>query len=242
MIYTFKDNMFHGGVDRLEIFELHVDWAVPAHSTFVLADTLAVTPYTYTVCGFFRPSCIPQPDTSRRVDALSEWPMWPLAYRTVGEHETMVANFTINVGNQRAGIRWFELRRGAGGWAIYQEGTHAPGAQHRWMASIGVDGLGNIALGYSTVLKSNNPSTAVYPSLAYATRLATDPLNTLQDEAVLVAGSGSQTGSSRWGDYSAMTVDPSDDCTFWYTGEYYAATSSKSWRTRIGTFKVPGCP
>jgi hypothetical protein len=110
------------------------------------------------------------------------------------------------------------------------------------MASIGMDGSGNIALGYSIVWRSGDPSTAIYPSLAYATRLATDPLNTLQDEALLVAGGGSQTASNRWGDYSAMSVDPVDDCTFWYTGEYYAITSPRGWSTRIGNFKMPGCP
>lgn len=110
------------------------------------------------------------------------------------------------------------------------------------MASIGIDGLGNVALGYSLVWKSTDSSPAVYPSLSYATHLSTDPPNTLQDEALLVAGGGSQTGSNRWGDYSAMSVDPTDACTFWFTGEYYARTSSTSWRTRIGNFKLAGCP
>jgi hypothetical protein len=241
LFYTFKSATFHGGPDRLEIFQLHVDWSAPPGSTFALVDALSVTPYTYTVCGAFRLSCIPQPDTVRRLDPVSEWPMWPLAYRNFGDHETLVGNFTIDVGGQRAGIRWYELRKTGGGWAIYQEGTHAPAQQHRWMASIGMDGSGNIALGYSIVWRSGDPSTAVYPSLAYATRLATDPLNTLQDEARLVTGGGSQTASNRWGDYSAMSVDPVDDCTFWYTGEYYATTSPRGWKTRIGNFKMPGC-
>ena len=241
LFYTFKDNSFHGGTDRLEIFELHVDWTTPSNSTFTLTDTLNVTPYTYTVCGFFHLNCIPQPLALQRVDAVSEWPMWPLTYRNFGDHETLVSNFTVDVGNDRAGIRWYELRRSGGGWATYQEGTHAPGGQHRWMGSIGMDGFGNIALGYSIVWRSGNPSTAVYPSLAYATRLSTDSLNTLQAEVTLVTGTKPQRGSNRWGDYSAMSVDPVDDCTFWYTGEYYTSRGTQ-WRTRIGNFKMPGCP
>ena len=105
-----------------------------------------------------------------------------------------------------------------------------------------MDSLGNIALGYSMVWRSGNPNTAVHPSLAYATRLATDSLNTLQEETLLVAGDGPQTGSNRWGDYSAMSVDPVDGCTFWYTGEYYTVRSRTNWGTRIGAFRMPGCP
>jgi len=103
-----------------------------------------------------------------------------------------------------------------------------------------MDGFGSIALGYSIVWRSGTFGTAVFPSLAYATRLATDPLNSLQEETLLVAGSAPQAGSNRWGDYSAMSVDPVDDCTFWYTGEYYTSRGTQ-WRTRIGSFKVPGC-
>src|SRR2546427_6374248 len=162
--------------------------------------------------------------------------MWPLAYRNFGDHQTLVANFTIDVGSDRAGIRWYELRDGGGGWAIHQEATHAPGGEQRWMGSIGMDGLGNIALGYSIAVRTGSLSTAVFPSLRYAARRAADPPSTLQAETTLVAGSAPQTGSNRWGDYSAMTVDPADDCTFWYTGEYYTTRGTR-WRTRIGNFK-----
>jgi len=240
LFYTFKDDIFHGGADRLEIFELRVDWATPGNSTFTRTDSIDVTAYTYTVCGFFNFNCVQQPLAFQRVDAVSEWPMWPLAYRNFGDHRTLVANFTVDVGGDRAGIRWYELRKSGGGWAVYQEGTQAPGGQNRWMGSIAMDGSGNIALGYSIVWRSGTLGTAVFPSLAYATRLATDPLNTLQEETLLVAGSAPQAGSNRWGDYSAMSVDPVDDCTFWYTGEYYTSRGTQ-WRTRIGSFKLPGC-
>jgi hypothetical protein len=214
VFYTFKDDSFHGGADRLEVFGFHADFAVPANSTFTLTDTLPVTPYTYTVCGFFRLNCIPQPASLQRVDAVSEWPMWPLAYRNFGPYEALVANFTIDVGNDRAGIRWYELRRSGSAWSVFQEGTHAPGSEYRWMGSINMDGLGNIALGYSIDLP-RSPGNTIFPSLRYATRSGTDPLNTLQTETTLVSGTASQSGSNRWGDYSAMSVDPVDNCTFW---------------------------
>lgn len=236
LFYTFKDNSFHGGNDRLEIFELDVDWVTPANSTFTLAQTLNVTSFTYTVCGFFNLNCIPQLGTAQRVDAVSEWPMWRLAYRNFGSHETLLANFAVDVGADRAGIRWYELRRSGGPWSIYQEGTHAPAdTTHRFMGSIAMDGQGNIALAYSASSSSMNPA------IWYATRLATDPLGTLQAEQTLYAGAGSQTGSNRWGDYSAISIDPADDCTFWVTNEYYPSNSSNNWNTRIGKFTIPEC-
>lgn len=235
--YTFKDSAYHGGgADRLEISEFHVDWTTPANSTFAVVDTLPVSSFTYTVCGFFTLSCIPQPGTSQKVDAVSEWPMWRLAYRNFGAYQAMVANFAIDTGSDHSGIRWYELRKtGTAAWTVFQEGTHSPDAAHRFMGSIAMDRGGNIALGYSV------SSSTVYPSLRYATRLAGDPAGTLQAEAEMYTGAGSQTGSNRWGDYSALSVDPADDCTFWYTNEYYSSNGSNSWRTRIGTFVLPSC-
>src|SRR5262249_28724797 len=119
----------------------------------------------------------------------------------------------------------------------FQESTYQPDSTWRWMGSAAMDQQGNIAIGYSA------SSGSIFPQIRYAGRLASDPLNTLaQGEGTLFAGTGSQTGTnSRWGDYSDLTVDPVDDCTFWYTNEYYATTTSFNWRTRIGSFKFPGC-
>ena len=238
--YTFTDPSFWGGggVDRLELFAFHADFATPGNSTLTALPAIDVTPFNYTVCGYFILVCIPQPSPGEKVDAVSEWPMWRFAYRNMRTHESLVGNFTVDVtGADQAGIRWFELRRsGAGNWTLFQEGTHAPDANHRWMGSIAMDAAGNIALGYSVA------SGSVNPSLRYATRLAGAAPGTLEAEATLVSGGGVQTaGFNRWGDYSAMSVDPSDDCTFWYTGEYYATTSATGWSTRIGNFKVPTC-
>jgi hypothetical protein len=241
LFYTFKDSTFHGGAaDRLEVFELDPDFATPASSTFTLRDTIPVASFTYTVCGFFNFDCVPQRDApaNARIDALSEWPMFRLAYRNFTTHAAMVGNFTIDVGSDRSGIRWFELRKvGAGAWTLFQEGTHAPADDiHRFMGSIAQDNDGNLALGYSA------SSSTIFPAIRYATRLDSDPLGTLQTEQSMIEGTGSQTTDfSRWGDYSAMSVDPEDDCTFWYTNEYYATTASVAWRTRVGTFRIPEC-
>lgn len=242
IFYTFKDNAYAshgGGVDRIELWQLTPNFVTPASSTFVLAQSIPVTSFTYTVCGFFVLNCVPQSGTPRRLDALSEWPMFRLAYRNFTSHQSLVGNFGVDVGSDRAGIRWFELQRtgsGAGTWSLYQEGTYAPGSEHRFVGSIAQDHQGNIALGYSV------SSSTMNPAIRYATRLATDPLGTLQTEQTLFAGTASQTSThSRWGDYAAMSIDPSDECTFWFTSEYFATGSTTQWRTRIGKFKLAEC-
>ncbi len=239
IFYTFKDDSAHGGSDRLEFFHLAANFANPASSTFTLASSVNVSSFTYTVCGFFALNCIPQGGTAQKLDAVSEWPMWQLQYRNRGgaAGERLVANFTVDVGADRAGIRWFELAKtGATTYSIVQQGTHtSPDTTHRWMGSIAMDRTGSIALGY------NASSSTTFPSLRFATRLPSDTLGTLQAEALLFAGNGSQTGGNRWGDYSALTVDPRDDCTFWYTGEYFTSSSASGWATRIGSFVLPQC-
>lgn len=164
--------------------------------------------------------------------------MYRLAYRNFGPYGSLVMIHDVDVDNTiHSGVRWTELRKdsGSGSWTIFQEGTYAPDAANRWMGSVAMDHLGDIALGYSA------GSSTTYPSIRFTGRAPSDPAGILQPETTMVAGSGSQTGPARWGDYSHMSVDPSDDCTFWYTSEYYKATSTKYWSTRIGSFKFPGC-
>ncbi|MCB9135212.1 MAG: hypothetical protein H6636_07285 [Anaerolineales bacterium] len=236
--YTFKDNSFHGGTDRLEVYAFHVDWTTPSNSTFSLNASIPISSFTYTVCGFFSFSCIKQQGTTQRVDAVSEWPMFHFPYRNFGTHQALVGTFTVGggLGETGAALRWFELRNSGGGWTLYQEGTHDPGdGLDRFMGSIAMDGSGNIALAYSISNSTNKPG------LRYVTRLASDPLGTFQAEAVLINGGGSQTGSNRWGDYSSLVVDPANDCSFWYTGEYYTVNSTNQWKTRVGVFTIPGC-
>lgn len=161
--------------------------------------------------------------------------MFRFAYRRFGDHESLVGNFTVAVSG-RAAPRWFELRGSGASWTLFQEGTYDPDATaFRFMGSIAQDRIGSIALGYSAM------SGTVSPAIRFATRLAGDAAGTLGTESTVVAGGGSQTGSARWGDYSAMTIDPADECTFWYTNEYYAASSGSDWSTRVGAFRVPQC-
>ena len=242
--YTMMDDTVWPGLgvpgpDRLEVWEFHVDFDTPANSTFTQAASLPTTPFIYTVCGYFVFDCVPQEGVAQKLDAVSEWPMWRLQYRNFGTYETLVGNFTVDVDDtNHAGIRWFELRKPAGGssWSIFQEGTHSPDENHRWMGSIAMDRRGNMALGYSV------SSTDLFPSIRYAVRVVADPLGSLQEEASLMVGTGSQTSFNRWGDYSSLNVDPRDDLTFWYTNEYYDTTSPGLWRTRIGAFRVAQQP
>jgi hypothetical protein len=166
---------------------------------------------------------------------LADRMMYRLQYRNFGSYEAMVTNHTVDVdGADRAGVRWYELRKSGANWGIYQQGTYSPDSNNRWMGSVAMDKAGNISLGYSV------SSSTVYPSIRYTGRLSGDPLGQMTlEEGVLVAGTGSQLHSaSRWGDYSMMAVDPADDCTFWYTQEYYETTSELDWQTRIGAFQL----
>ena len=234
------DGTWFGGYDALRVWEFHVDWANPANSTFGVAGqpnyiipTADVDP---DMCGFAR-NCIPQPGGSA-LDAIADRLMYRLQYRNFGDHQTLVGNRTVDAdGTDHAGVYWFELRDIGTGWDMYQEGVYAPDSDNRWMGSIAMDQSGNIALGYSV------SSSSTYPSVRYDGRLDGDPLGQMtQGEAEIVAGSGYQEHSSgRWGDYSMMGVDPTDDCTFWYTQEYYAVVGSAPWQTRIGSFRFPSC-
>ena len=166
--------------------------------------------------------------------------MFRLAYRNFGTWEAMAATHSVDTdGSNRAGVRWYELQRTTGDWGMQQQGTFAPAdGLNRWMPSVAMDASGDLAVGYSV-----SDATSTYPGVRYAGRLVSDPPNELaQGEATLIDGGGSQTTpSGRWGDYSDMTVDPADDCTFWYTQEYVQTTGNTSWRTRIGSFKFPSC-
>ncbi len=220
----------------LDIWAFHVDWTTPANSTFTSLVSPAVAPFDSDLCGFSR-NCIPQPGGTA-LDSLAGRLMYRVQYRNFGSYQAMVANHTVDAdGADKAGVRWYELRNSGSGWAVANQGTYAPDGDNRWMGSAAMDAQGNIAIGYSV------SSTTTHPSIRYTGRLASDPANTLpQGEATLIAGGGSQGHSSgRWGDYSSMSVDPVDDCTFWYTQEYYVADSSADWQTRIGSFKYPGC-
>jgi subtilase family serine protease len=222
--------------DQLQLWRFHVNWATPSASSFTGPTTVATAPFDSDLCG--NEPCVPQPDTTARLDAISDRLMYRLQYRNFGSHESLVVNHTVDTnGQDHAGIRWYEVRNPRTAPVIHQQGTYAPDADHRTVGSAAMDRIGNLAVGFT----ATGPTT--YPSMRYAGRLADDPPGLLaQGEADLVTGHGSQTHTSgRWGDYSSLVVDPSDGCTFWYTSQYYSATSEAGWRTRIGSFAYPSC-
>ena len=227
------------GSNSLNLWKFHADFTTPANATLTGPTNIATATFTPACNG--GGACIPQPGTSQKLDSLADRLMYRLAYRAFADgHESLVVNHSVKVsGNNRSqvvGIRWYELRKPNSTPTIFQQGTYSPDSTNRWMGSIAMDKVGNIALGYSA------SSASLFPSIRYTGRVPTDPLGMLQTENFILTGGGSQTSNlSRWGDYSAMTVDPVDDCTFWYTTEYIKSSGTFNWSTRIASFKFPGC-
>jgi hypothetical protein len=201
-------------------------------STFTGPQAIGVTAFS-PACSS---SCVPQPSTSQKLDALGDRLMYRLSYRNLGSRESLLVNHSVLAG-AAMGVRWYELDVTGGAASVRQHATYAPSdGQYRWMGSIAMDKAGNIALGYSI------SSASTRPSLRFAGREANDPLNTLSSDQNMWDGTGSQTtGLSRWGDYSTMALDPVDDCTFWFTSEYLKTSGTWNWSTRVGSFKFPSC-
>jgi hypothetical protein len=226
------------GPDGYQLWELDVDWGAPAAGLTELAR-VDTAEFDAQLCTFPDP-CVPQPAPGPVLDSLGQFTMFRAQVRHWGTHQSLVVNHTIDVDieGERAGIRWAELRRSEGAWSLHQSGTHAPDdGEHRWMGSIAMNGAADIAVGYSL------SSDATYPSVVYATRAAADTPGSLPGgEVTLHAGTGAQLASSnRWGDYSSMSVDPVNDCTFWYTQEYYEEDASFDFKTRVGAFAPADC-
>ncbi len=222
--------------NSLDLWKFHVDWTTPANSTLNGPTNISVPSFS-PVCG--GGTCITQPGTTNTLDSLADRMMFRLAYRNFGDHEALVASHSVVAGT-KGGVRWYELRNPGGTPTVYQASTFAPDTTaYRWMPSIAMDQAGDIALGYSVSTKT---APTINPSVVYTGRASTDTLNTMQTEVNVITGGGVQNGGlSRWGDYSAMTVDPVDDCTFWFTSEYIPSNGSFNWKTRIASFKFPGC-
>jgi uncharacterized repeat protein (TIGR01451 family) len=248
------------------LWNFHVDWAVPANSTFGVGaghtpdNTVTVAPYTHLTAA------IPQPGTTDHfLDPLGDRLNYPAQYRNVGGVESLWLNHPVDTGGNVSGIRWYEVHDPSGSPTLYQQGTWDNGGDgvNRWMGAIAADRFGNMAVGYNV-----SDSSSVSPGIRYAGRLASDAFGTLgQGEATLIAGAGNllnctvdsqctgdgtpascctgvgtgtcgSTCTGRWGDYSGMSVDPVDECTFWFTGEYVTGGGN---RTQIGKFLLPGC-
>jgi hypothetical protein len=257
---TMDDGAFYGApFDAINFFTANINWSSPGLSTFALTKQLHTDPFDSIYpcggsAGQTSRDCLEQPGVpltaNNLLDILSyrQRPTFRLQYRNFGDHESLVTSQSVQArdaavdGYNQAGMRWYELRKPTDP-VIHQQGTWAPNdGVHRWMGSIGMDRLGNMAVGYSVVNGSN-----VYPGIRYAGRLAGDALGQItQGEQTLQAGNGIQTtANSRWGDYTSMNVDPKDDCTFYYINEYYpvsgTAADGRPWHTRIGAFKFPSC-
>lgn len=223
---------------QLNLWKFHVDWSNTANTTLTGPVAIPVAAFS-TACG--GGACIPQASTKQKLDSLADRLMFRLAYRNFTSYESLVITQSVKVGTTRrnpyTGIRWYEIRNPGTTPVVYQQSTYSPDTTYRWMGSAAMDKQGNIALGYSA------SSSSIHPAIRYTGRLVTDPLNTMQAENSILEGLGSQSGSnlSRWGDYSAMTVDPVDDCTFWYTNEYLKNTGAFNWSTRLESFKFSTC-
>ena len=231
----------------LRLWNFHVDWTNPSASTFGKAGqpsaTIPIAPFVRPQCVYGYGDCALQKGGAQGLDALGDRLMFRLGYRNFGDHESIVLNHTVKA-DTRLGVRWYEVRDPSGSPTIYQQGTYAPddaltNPLSRWLGSIALDKKGDVALGFSASGVND------YPALHYTGRAAGDPLGSMtQAEQSIFTGTGPQTEvEGRWGDYSALTVDPVDQCTFWYTNEYLETDLAVvgTWATRIGSFKFPGC-
>jgi hypothetical protein len=220
--------------DGIYVWKFFVDWEDPAKTRLTGPDKIAVAPYHYLCDGQLK-NCVPQPGTDRRLDSQGDKIMARLVYRKIGNRESIVGVHSINATAGGGGVRWYEFRLDNSRTpTLYQQGTYAPEGLFRWMASPAIDRLGNIGIGYSF---GGPPH---FAGQRFAGRLANDPLNTLTlRETVLVEGEDIQ-AAMRWQDYTQTAVDPSDDCTIWYVGDYIKKGAA-SYSSRIGGFRMPGC-
>src|SRR3982075_1812571 len=225
--------MMYFGTNNLNLYKFHVDFTSPSNSTFTGPTVINVAAFSPLCAGG---TCVPQPSVTQQLDSLADRLMYRLAYRNFGSHESLVVNHSVVAGSG-GGVRWYEIQNPAGTPVVAQQSTFAPDSNYRWMGSVAMDQAGDLAVGYSV-----SAASSVFPSIRFAGRVPTDPASTLEAEVNIVSGAGSQNGNlSRWGDYSAMQVDPVDDCTFWFTEEYMKTTGSFNWNTRIASFKFPSC-
>jgi hypothetical protein len=232
--------------DFIELFEINIDWNTPANSAITALPRIGITEFNSWFLDYSTFATVPQPSNNRaKLDPIREVILNQLSYRNFGTHESIVGSFATNQDSGRtrrspvnSGIRWFELRRvGGGNWALHQEGTFGPGDAntHHLLGTLAMDKFGNIGMGYN-VTKTSSPT--VFASLRYTGRTASDPLGVMSLAETTVAAGAAVETSGRWGDYYQTTVDPVDDCTFWFVGMYRPAGG---WQTRIQDFKFPGC-
>lgn len=221
--------------DGIYAWKFYVDWVDPSKTRVEGPIKIKVAPYHY-LCNGQLTNCVPQPGTDRRLDSQGDKLMSRLVYRNINGVESIVGLHSVNTTVGGGGVRWYEFRldRNRNPY-LYQQSTLAPDSGYRWLGSIAMDRMGNIAMGYSY------GSATEYVGQRFAGRLATDPLNTLTfRETVLVNGEESQKNTLRWEDYTTTAMDPDDDCTIWYVGDYLKK-GAPNYTTRIGAFRFPNC-
>jgi hypothetical protein len=223
------------GSNDLYLFKMHVDFTTPANTTLTGPVVIKVAPYTAA-------GQVPQLGTTQKLNTNGVGLMNRLSYRNFANatppYESLLATNAIVTGKSTTkgvGMRWYELRSPNTTPVVYQQSTFAPDLNFRWMGAIAQDSAGDMALGYTV------SSGTSYPSVRYTGRAATDPLSTMETESLIFTGTGYQSNSDRWGDYTSMSVDPTDDCTMWYTGQYNAGTGNFVWATRLFQFHFPAC-
>jgi hypothetical protein len=221
--------------DAIYAWQFHVSWSDPAKTKLSDPVKIPVAQYNY-LCGGQLTNCVPQPGTTMRLDAQGDKLMQRLVYRNFGDHESIVAVHSVDTAAGAGGVRWYEFRLDAHrNPALYQQGTYAPDGYYRWLPSAAMDRAGNLAIGYSF---GGAPQ---FAGQRFAARQAGDPLGQLTlHESVLAEGAAAQTSDSRWEDFTTTAMDPADDCTFWYVGDYYKPGAA-TYSTRIGAFRMPGC-
>jgi len=221
--------------DGIYAWKFFVDWDDPENTRLEGPQKIDVAPYHY-LCDGQLTRCVPQPDTDNRLDSQGDKIMQRLVYRNIDGRESIVAVHSVATEAGGGGVRWYEFRLDDNrDPVLHQQGTYAPGGFYRWMASPGMDRQGNIGIGYSF------GGTPHYAGQRFTGRLADDALGQLTfHETVLVDGQASQTNTLRWQDYTQLSMDPTDDCTFWYVGDYLKA-GADSYTTKIGAFRLPDC-
>jgi hypothetical protein len=223
------------GDDGIYVWKYHVDWQDPSKTKLEGPVKIQVEPYQYMGGGQLT-KAVPQPGTEQRLDAQGDKLMARLVYRRIGERQSIVAVHSVNTNAGGGGVRWYEFRiNNTGTVNLFQQGTYAPEGNYRWMASPAIDKKGNIGIGYSFGGVND------FAGQRFAGRLSKNKKGLLTlSETILVNGEAAQTNTLRWEDYTQTAVDPVDDCTIWYVGDYLKK-DAKSYSTRIGAFRMKGC-
>jgi hypothetical protein len=232
-------------IDGIRLFDFHADFRDPARSTFHERPESPIAVAAFDPTSPDGRADIAQPPPGESLDSISDRLMYRIAYRNFGDHESLVFNQTVRVTpvneTYRAGVRIYQLRRSNGSaFTVSEQSTIGDNTSSRWLGSAAQDNQGNIAVAYSFANEQKRPS------ILYSGKLATVPPGMLHSEATLISGTGVQKAFGfRWGDYSGISVDPADDCTFWVTNEYFTHESENfsdfAWLTRIAKFKFAEC-